>query len=373
MLENYLSRAVTSQDLLTDSRILDANIAMLKNIGAKFAGRAVYRWGTEAQLPEILQTAKKNAAKVHQADAEIILQAAAFEIVTTEVERLAVPARVFKAFGRPVESRNFSYASMLFPKGTMKDHWSKGSSVPDISRPETKLWFYYLAACYIDIGVEAIHFGQVELMGRNDPDCRHWDEVLKHVRRYAARNARRRFVLCDGHVPSHGLMRGKRTLLDFNSFPLLVVEVPERPQEGVLKMGHLDTIYGRSRGGRTPSGWQCEHLPYLVEVDNWGSSKQPGKPGLGGGWVWGYDEMSWFAHQDEAYRNHWLRYAWRWVREHDPAGFLQMPCSRVVHSPVEGRWWYWANSPSKAIPHGYNQEPTIKAIWAADSHDSQDH
>ena len=40
--------------------------------------------------------------------------------------------------------------------------------VPDVSRPETRLWFYYQAASYIDAGCEGIHFGQVEIMNRND-------------------------------------------------------------------------------------------------------------------------------------------------------------------------------------------------------------
>jgi hypothetical protein len=67
-------------------------------------------------------------------------------------------------------------------------------------------------------------------------------------------------------------------------------------------MGFCDSIYGRSKGGITPSGWKCEHLPFLVEVDNWGASKiggqtsQTPKPNY---WVWGCDEMSWFGHQPE--------------------------------------------------------------------------
>ena len=53
---------------------------------------------------------------------------------------------------------------MLYPDGKRKNHWRAGQSVPDVSRPETKLWFYFLAASYIDLGCEAIHFGQAELM-----------------------------------------------------------------------------------------------------------------------------------------------------------------------------------------------------------------
>ena len=94
------------------------------------------------------------------------LQACIFEIVTTQVDQVPVPEWAFVALGLPVEKRNFRYADMLYPDGKRKDHWRAGNSVPDVSRPETKLWFYFLAASYIDVGIEAIHFGQTELMNR---------------------------------------------------------------------------------------------------------------------------------------------------------------------------------------------------------------
>jgi hypothetical protein len=253
---------------------------------------------------------------------------------------------------------------MRYPGGRGYDHWRPGSSIPDISQQETRLWFYYLAVSYIDVGCEAIHFGQAEIMDGNDPARHHWRSVLQKVREYAAEHARRHWVLCDAHVPSGGMRHGDDLLFDFHSFPLRIVEVPEKPQEGVLKMGAFDGIYGRSMGGVSPSGWQCEHLPYLVELDNWGVSGRPGQPHAGSCWVWGYDEISWFAHQDEAYRNRWLRYAWNWVRQHDPNGYFQMPGSRVLHAPVKGHGWYYGNTKSEATPRGFSQEETIRAIWA---------
>jgi hypothetical protein len=57
--------------------------------------------------------------------------------------------------------------------------------------------------------------------------------------------------------------------------------------------GYLDSIFLRSKGGRTYSGWECAHLPYLAELDNYGSSLHPSAAGQGGDWVWGYDEISW--------------------------------------------------------------------------------
>ena len=100
----------------------------------------------------------------------MILQACVFESVSTQVEQIPVPEWAFAALGRPVEKRNFRYADMLYPDGRRQNQWGRNSSVPDVSRPETKLWFYFLSATYIDVGCEAIHFGQVEIMNRNDRD-----------------------------------------------------------------------------------------------------------------------------------------------------------------------------------------------------------
>ncbi|HNR98059.1 MAG TPA: hypothetical protein PKX48_01320 [Planctomycetota bacterium] len=363
VLESYLARAITYSELLHGTGNVDDNLRMLANTGAKFIGRAIYRWGGEDALDRLVAAAAPIAARVHRADPDVILQGAAFEIVTTRVRAARVPARVFRAFGREPEARTFRYEDMLYRDGRFVDHWGKGASVPDMSRLETRLWFFHLAASYIDIGVEAVHFGQVELMDKRDPGHRHWRDLLARARSYAAAHARRGMLLCDAHVPGGGIVADGVLLFDFHSFPLRIDEVPEEPGRGVLKMGYLDSLFGRSAGGATPSGWSCEHLPFLVELDNFGRSGRPDE-NIGGHWIWGCDEISWFARQSEEYRNAWLRYAWNWVREHDPNGWLQMPGSRTLAEPAGGKRWYWANTSSEACPEGFNQEETIKAIWA---------
>jgi hypothetical protein len=367
VLENYLARSISMEGLLNGRGDLDDNIRMLKSTRAKFIGRSLCLWGGEANLPRNLARAKEQVPKVHAADPEMILQACIFEIVTTQVNQVPIPESAFIALSLPVEKRNFRYADMLYPDGRRKDHWRAGNSVPDVSRPETKLWFYFLAASYIDLGIEAIHFGQTELMNGNDRDLGHYSQVLALVRSYAAKHARRHMLLCDSHVPSGGLVRDGKLLMDFHSFPLRIMEVADKPQEAVLKVGFSDGIYGRSKGGMTFSGWSCEHLPYLVEIDNWGASRHPGQPKQGGIWVWGYDEITWFAHQSQEYRSRWLRYAWDWVRTIDPNGHLQMPGSRTMRSPLDGKRWYYANNPSQAVPDGLGDEAAIRAIWAADT------
>ncbi len=362
VLENYLSRAITMSEVLHGQGNVDDNLRMLGNIGAKFIGRAIYRWGGEAGLENLLATARPIAERMHAIDPNIILQAAAFEIVSEQVNRIPIPASLFEEFGLEAEERNFHYENMLYPDGHRIDQWGRGSSVPDMSRLETRMWFTYLCQRYIDIGVEAIHFGQVEIMDDRDPDHVHWRDMMRRVRQYARRHARRHMVICDAHVPSGGIVHEGELMFDLHSFPLRIDEVVERPQEGVLKVGYLDSLFGRSKGGVTPSGWSCESLPYLVELDNFGRSGREGQ-NIGDHWIWGYDEICWFAHQSLEYRNQWLRYAWDWICRHDRNGYLQMPGSRTLAAPVGDVHWYWANTPSDAVPTGFGQEETIKAIW----------
>ncbi len=365
VLENYLSRAITMEGLLNGRGDLTDNIRMLKSVGAKYIGRALCLWGAEADFSNNVERAKGEIPAVLAADPEMILEACVFETISPRVDQIAIPGWVFAAFGQPEEHRNFRYEDMIYPEGQRRP-MGRNAQVPDESRLETQLWFYCQAATYIDIGCEAIHFGQVEIMNKNDRDNAHWERLLTLVRAHAAQHARRHIVLCNGHVPSGGLMRNGRPLLDFHAFPLRVKEVADKPQEAILEVGFSDGIYGRSKGGLTFSGWTCEHLPYLVELDNWGVSRQPGQAKAGGTWVWGYDEITWFAHQPKAYRADWLRYAGDWLRKTDPNGFLEMPGSRTESSPLDHKRWYYANTPCPTMPDGLGDEEAIRAIWLAE-------
>lgn len=372
VLENYLSRSTTYCELLNPPRqeelggSLDESIRFLRHTGAKFIGRSIYMWGGESRLLGLLERGKAAATKVHQADPDIVLQACAFEIATDQVNTLPIPAWVFQEFGLEPQTRNFSLDAMRYPPNQYRDNWGRDSSIiPDITRPETQMWFFYLAASYLDIGVEAIHFGQVEIMDERDQDDTCWYEVLGRVRSYAHSHARRGFVICDAHVPGGGIVKDGKLLLDFHSFPLRIEELDGDGEQGYLAVGHYDSIYQRSKGGVTPSGWTCKSLPYLVEFDNFGRSGHEGEK-YGLHWIWGYDEIGWFARQPKEYREKWLHYAWNWLKTNDPVGHLEMPGSRVLHAPVDGKGWYWANNPSDAVPTGFGDEDVIKAIWDAD-------
>ena len=373
VLENYLDRSVTAGYFLvpgTPERYQfpykDDDIRMIKNIGAKFIGRALYRWGEESKLgdPSFLDHAKKLAAKLHEYDPEIIFQGCLFEYVSSDVNNLKIPDWVFKAFNQQVENRNFNYKDMIRRAGSDTTiRFGGRGGVPIVNNLETQMWYYFVAASYIDAGCEAFHLGQVELIGADDPDKIYYAPLLQKIRKYAKKNARRHYVILDGHTPYGGFIKEGVSLLDFNSFPLRIKEIEDKPYEGKLEIGYLDAIFGKSKGAISPSGWKAESMPYLVEFDNFGRAKETNVSTIDTHFIWGWDEISWFALQPEEYRNEWLWYAFDWLRENDPNGHLQMPLIRMISCPNETLRSYFANTKSEKCPVGYSQEETIKKIW----------
>ena len=372
VLENYLDRSVTAGYFLTPGaperylfpfRVDD--MRMILNIGAKFVGRSIYRWSEESKFndPEFLGYAKRLIDLMHDQDPEIIFQACLFENVSNDVNNLPIPAWVFEAFKLPVEKRNFNAAEMI-KRLNANASALMGGRCPMVNNPETKLWFYFLAKSYIDIGIEAFHLGQVGLIGRDDPDKTHYKEVLDMIRDYAKKNARRQYVLLDGHT-QRGFIKDGVSLLDFNSFPLRIKEVPDKHMEGVLEVGNSDAIFTRSMGAISPSGWVAESMPYLVEFDNFGISRNPGVANPGDIFCWGYDDITWFALQEEEKRNQWLWYAFDWIKKTDPNGHLQICVIRMISHPNSQDTYrsYFANTRSVACPVGFSQEETIKEIW----------
>ena len=352
VLENYLARSATVASLLHLAS--DDDLRMMKNTGVKFAGRVIWMWGDESRIDDLVNKGAPFVKRLHAMDPALILQGAIFEIVTRAVDQIAIPPSVLREFGLPPESRNFNYRKMLYGFRHRHNHWHEGASVPDMSRLETRMWFFYVAKRWIDIGLEAIHLGQVEIMDDWDRSHRHWRDLISRIRNYAHRHARRKLVLIDAHVPSGGIVHDGKLMFDLHSFPSRPKSVEGQPHKAILEKGFSDSIYGRSKGGLTPSGWRCDSLPYIVEIDNFGPSDHPGQYRAGDTiHVWGWDEINWFRKQPEAYRNEWLRYAYEWVRKTDPNGYFQLPLRRFEHY-----------SASMTGPRGMRQEETIKAIWA---------
>ena len=397
VLNNYLSHAVTHTGLGMDNfaptRTFEDDLRMLKNEGAKFIGRASFVW-EETKEDEHFALSRERASRAHEVDPDFILQACIFECITRSfIDSVPVPAWVFEAFGLPAQERCFSYEKMLNPSGLYVNHWHKDCSVQDITQLESRMWLYYRARSYIDAGFEGIHFGQVHLIGAADTGFRYWKEMLTMIREYAKKHARRHYVLCDAHT--HGIEVDGEMLFDYNAWPIRMKEDIENPMSVHLEVGYYDSIFGKSRGGKSPSGWTAESMPFIVEFDNFGRSRFRGEPRHDSHFAWGYDEITWLSLQTAEYRHQFLRYIWQWVNERYPEGWVQMPSRRLITEYVEFVWdkpdtawlksvaedeflsytlddlgrahilrnYYSANRKTDACPFGYGDEDVIRECF----------
>jgi hypothetical protein len=361
VLLNYLSRALTTSELCLGFRCpgfaWDQNLRLIADLQPKFLGRAAYVWGWEDEYLQHLRDLPDKVAQIHAIDPDIVVQGCVFEIVTADVERVAVEARVQEALGLEPEARHFDLAAM----GSEPVAWHVAAVVPDITRQETQLWFLQLALTYIDAGVEAIHLGRLDTVAKHDRDLTATAGFLDLVRAYAATHARRHWVLLDAHT--HGLVRDGRLLLDFHAWPLRLREIGGAGERDViLQAGFLDAIYGRSRGGVTPSGWYARNLPYLVEFDNGYAGTVPGGCELPE-CVWGDDEITWFASLSPARRDAALRRLQAAVAALDPCARLQIPAMRpIIAAETSSCPFYFVHDP-RDLPEGYGQEDVVRDLW----------
>jgi len=383
VLENYLSRSMTIADGLNSSpfytsnctegtpEFVMSNIRMIINTGVKYVGRSGCNWNVSKVVIDDLVNVKQNIDYAHGIDPDIIFEACIFEAVYKSVEDVAIPAWVFEAFGLPAENRNFSFDKMKQADGAYVNQWGEGSIVPDITQQETQMFFYFLACSYIDAGFEALHMGQVHLIGRRDSGWKCYTKLNDMIRAYAKKNARRHMVLMNSHT--HGITDANGYLMfDFHAWPMRgrvpsgsVAHAPTEgnPQEVELAVGHADSIYQRSLGGKTYSGWSCGSLPYVVEIDNYGVTNSINDPSRD---HWGFDEISWFFNQPDEYRRSWLISSYTWVEENDSVGHFMMPGVRVAYKLSGG------NSAYATAYHNYNpiyhnkgtgDEDTIRNIF----------
>lgn len=335
VLKNYLSRSITYANEASEP-LNASSVSALRTIlytGAKYISRATSCWTPSKTYFESLAGQKEFISMAHSYDKDIIFEACIFENVTNAVNDVAIPQYVFEAFGLPLEARNFSYDKMKFPDGTYVE---ENSCIPDVTQTETQMFFYYRMCEYIKCGYEAFHMGQILKIGKNDTGWEVYTKLLNMVRDFAKTNAYRHFAMFNAHT--HGITGSDGLLLlDFHAAPCRAQEPVDavsheisenNPQEAYLEFAD-GVIYGDSLGGTTHSGWNCEHLPYYVELDNYSfSGTILDRPNRNTMWVWGRDEISWFANQPDSYRRYWVSYAYNWVRDNDSQGFFCMPGRR---------------------------------------------
>lgn len=365
VLNNYLSRAITESEYLSHRGSnsdgywgTDDDKRMLLNVGAKFIGRAIYSWGAEDRFNSTiwLPNAKKKVDAYHEQDPDALFQAAVFEYVSPQINKVPIPDWVFTAFGKTPENRNFNFDNIKNLYGDKVNYWGTGACVPDMSREETQMWFYYQIVRYMEVGCEAVHLGQVNLMaglthGDSSNGYKGYKRLIDLVREAAKTKARRGIVLLDAHRVNGLTIDGKQ-YLDFVSFPLRLRENSgEQTTLGAsLAINYLDSAIGKTGG-----------MLYILEFDNFGTSSTPGASTIGTHYIWGYDEITWFAKLDYARGCAFLDYAVDFLAKNDSNGHIQMPGLRIAQVPGKV---FRCNTKSADCEDGYGYESKIKEIWS---------
>ncbi len=371
VLENYLSRAVTAAFFI-HTKTLEDDLRALKNMGVKFIGRASGIWEPDEDDEEHFRKSGYLADRVHEIDSDIILQACIFEAVYRHIENFKVPAYVFEAFGLEAEDRGFHFEKMCFPQKPQGFIWGEDGALPDINELETRLWFYYRATRYIDAGYEALHMGQMHLYTANDSGMVKTAELIGMIRDYARIHGRRHKVLLDAH--SHGISIRGKLLLDYHAMPFTRYPLLDRKGEKLVLVRE-----GFSEGGENPNGWSAEVMPYLMEYDNWGGKvigdfeRYSYEERAWMDW-WGYDQIGWFANQDEEGQRHFLEYTCKWTAINNVNAYFEIPFRRSLekaavymkradNGKMDFQDYYQLNEKSPACPMGFGQEETVKRLW----------
>jgi len=393
-LEAYLSRSISAYLVnentsywydhgLYNPSNYTADVNMLATINARFIGRAAGMWGWENRIVDptfpYFTYVKQAVDDINNAYANLnlvrpIVQAAIYELVSSNVNDIEIPGYVAEKYNFNLNIRNhFDWTQMGysdFPANPA--HVMTGVRVPDISQLETQMWFYYMATQYINQGIEAIHMGQVHLMDDNDPNHLIYWALLTNIRNYA-KNRNRGVVLLDAgeaspvNDPTH-VIDPNQLLFDFHSSPLRIKDKlphwstpgsnggPAYLDYGVPGGCNFDAPYHNTIGGKTYFGWWANTLPYLVEFDNYGVPG-PYDTYNGGCWnPWGWDEITWFALQDQWYRNDWLKYAYYRTKCLDENSFLEMPGIKPLNNGNNYRAANAGTSPGQ-------QQQTIADLW----------
>lgn len=328
VLDAYLDRAIVHMSGGPDDLHLwgDRSRAFLKNSGAKFIHWADLGWVRRYTADDWTGlTAAMDS--VHGTDwgSDIIYECGIMEAIgRPQVDNTPIPEWLMKLltdlgiqerrkFG-PNGPGYFSYEGMFdrnaedWPKNLIglwySDHDAE-QSVPDITMLETRIYYAYQIAEYIDAGFEGVMFGQAMLTGNRDRDNKSLNSLCAFARKWAAARGYRHAVTLTSHVivdKDYPVSKGI-PLFTHITWPTRLSYSDEHPF-GMRLGPDAKSTKTRQGGEEIIQLLKLNHdLPILLEIDNYGMSPGP-NPVCDAG----YDEITAYASKPPKQRSEFLAY-----------------------------------------------------------------
>lgn len=316
-----------------------------------------------------------------------VIQGTIFEHVANGVAQIPIPPAIIMAYSKEpgfekkyyLDAQGNARTGLHFSLERIRNRKRKLplSDCPDITRIEARMWFYYLAKLYIDLGYTSIHMGQLNDWARLDqPRYRHTAALLQKIRTYAG--VRKTFVLLTQENFRALKYPGTDTFMfDYDSRALRIRELSDPQVCGDFNCSQPAVDYfrytpcsaeaypavidscvlaaqGNSGGYHPVYHTYIPAQPYNTYFDfGPGNYADTGKASSGCDpnprWgTWGWDDTKWFALKiGQACRTFWLGAAISKVRQYsNEAGFMSVPGLLTIPMPENNDRYLSGHNPT---------------------------
>lgn len=287
-----------------------------------------------------------------------LLEAGIYEAITADVNKIEIPDFVLRSFKEDIDFIKYGYRDnppMYFSVDSMInnsfDPWGTKTWTPDINKIQTRMWFYYLATVYIDMGCYSIHMGWFDRTFKNDQNYVKSFELFNLIRQYGNKKNKQVFINADVDRPIF-YDSTDQLLLDFISSPLRPEPVKDLFQntpceDQPMTILNFDKYFPEIinfEKGFDPAGNLIYSVPTLFNLDWYGIDYlglSPPHTGFkGNGWApWGVNESIWFYILSPECQSYWFMNASNSIKNKFLSrGYFKVP----VVQPLT--WWGYTES-----------------------------
>jgi len=243
------------------------------------------------------------------------------------------------------------------------DYCHPDCGAPDISRIEARMYMYYLARRFINLGFSAVDMAHIARYTENDPTGEYTYSVIMKFKEYAEETNGGTFLI-NGGWGKLKLEGTDNLLFDFIHSSIRPVETTQYfPEENACSEdplqayidpnGHGDQLFNQVISGITPNGCEIEDcIPILLRFDHHEGieTDAPDGPGIADDLfysIYGYDESVWWKNLSTECKNDWFTYYYcNLDNAINCRTYLQIPGRLSINTTYPPTYWHAVDNPS---------------------------